>query len=909
MPTDRSVLEKSELLARLRLGHEARVTVLTPNLRLARSLAREFDREQSARGLATWETADILPLGAFAGRLWDDAVYSEAGTGLPLLLTPAQEQTLWEETLAQAHAAQVLVALAPAAAQCRDAWALIHQWRLADRIREAQSVDTRAFADWAARYRKSTDAKRHLDAARLPDAIAPLLGHPGIRKPRVVALLGFEQIAPQSLDFLDALGAHGVEIVDVAVPRRDGRSIRIELTEARDEISAAARWARARLEANPAASIGIVVPDLAQSRSRVQRMFAATMRPDHLIAREAAALPFNISLGVPLADRPIVADALLVLELAGGAASFEDASRVVRSPFIAGAESELGVRARLDAKLRRRCGPVVGVEALARLCNSPSSPRAPMLIESLDALVKLGKSDLAGAKGLSEWAKSFSEALRLAGFPGERALDSTESQALAKWHELLCDLATLERVSGRMDVGAALRHVRNLAGDTIFQAEGSDVPIQIVGVLESAGLEFDHLWVMGLTDDAWPLPARPNPFVPIALQRAAGIPQADPVTSLELDRRITQGWMQAGNEVVFSHSRMRGESELSPSPLISGIAALRIEDLAIAPAASLREAIRRAGTLAAIEDSRAPPPPAGAMSGGTGLFRDQAACPFRAFARYRLHCRDGLDAPRAGLDPMDRGNIVHAMLAELWKALGSKERLDTMASADLDAIVVASVDKALEQLKRKRADILGGAFGRLEHDRLVRVAHEWLAKERNRSGFEVVAVEDKQPATFGGVTVNVKLDRMDSVPGVGHFVIDYKTGVAKAAALIPPRMDEPQLAMYALSRPNVGAVAFAHVRTGGMEFRGIARAADVAVGVELAGKGRSAASRAYPTWDGALNQWKAELDALGIEYASGVARVDPKRGPMTCQQCEQQPFCRIAEKSTFGAVRKTEDDD
>jgi hypothetical protein len=31
---------------------------------------------------------------------------------------------------------------------------------------------------------------------------------------------------------------------------------------------------------------------------------------------------------------------------------------------------------------------------------------------------------------------------------------------------------------------------------------------------------------LGLTDEAWPLTARPNPFIPIAAQKKAGIPQA-----------------------------------------------------------------------------------------------------------------------------------------------------------------------------------------------------------------------------------------------------------------------------------------------------------------------------------------------------------------------------------------------
>ncbi|MFZ3323894.1 MAG: PD-(D/E)XK nuclease family protein [Usitatibacter sp.] len=885
------------------------MAVLTPNLRLARSLAREFDREQAGRGLKTWEAADILPFGALVQRAWDDAIYSAEGPSVPLLLTPAQEQALWEETLRQADAAQRLVALAPAAAQCRDAWKLAHEWRIAGRLAEALSVDTRAFADWSSHYERSTREKGQTDAARLPDVIVPLLGIRGMRLPRVIALFAFDQMTPQANDFIAALASRGTEVVEVPVPRHNGRAQRVELTEAKDEIGAASRWARARLEANPGARIGVVVPDFARSRARVQRIFARNMRPDHLVAPNAGAFPFDVSLGQPLADFPIVADALLALEIAGAGGPFEHASRVVRSPFIAGAESELGVRARLDARLRERSGPRVTLDSLARLCSSPNSPRAPTLVEILQALAKHRESALCGKKGLSEWAKGFSEALRIAGFPGERTLDSAESQALAKWHELLGDLARVERVTGKMDCEDALRRVEQLARDTIFQPEGSDAPILVAGVLESAGLEFDHLWVMGLTDDAWPLPARPNPFVPVAMQRAAGVPQADPSSSLELDRRITQGWSHAAGEVVFSHSKMRGESELSPSPLIAGVALAKLEDLSIAPPVSLRDAIRRAGAIETLDDSHAPPAPDGVIAGGTGLFRDQGACPFRAFAKHRLGCRDAPESPRPGLDPRDRGNIVHAMLAELWRVLGNKQRLDDASADELRSIVAASVDKAVESVKRYRQDVLGGAFGRLERGRLARIAHEWLAEEKKRGDFEVVAIEDKQPATFGGVTVNVKLDRMDDIPGAGQLVIDYKTGKANPSGLMVPRLDEPQLPMYALSRDNVVAVAFAHVRTGEMAFRGLAKVDKIARGVEPVGKGSTAIAKFYSTWTDAMARWKGELESLGTAFASGDARVDPKRGPETCKQCEQQPLCRIAEKSAFGAVKKAQDDD
>src|SRR5258708_13121386 len=82
------MLSKAQLFERLAQGHAARITVVTPNRRLAHSLLLEFDDYQIARGLTSWEAADILPFGSWVERLWEDALYSDLGESLPLPLTP-----------------------------------------------------------------------------------------------------------------------------------------------------------------------------------------------------------------------------------------------------------------------------------------------------------------------------------------------------------------------------------------------------------------------------------------------------------------------------------------------------------------------------------------------------------------------------------------------------------------------------------------------------------------------------------------------------------------------------------------------------------------------------------------------------------------------------------------------------
>src|SRR3954465_3451557 len=186
------MLSKSQLFPRLAEGHAARITVVTPNRRLAHSLLLEFDDYQIARGLTSWEAADILPVASWVERLWEDALYSDLGDSLPLLLTPAQEQHLWEQILAKSG----LLIVPQAAAQCREAWRLIHQWRIG--TSHATQEDALAFAQWSATYKKQTAAD--IDAARLPDLMAGLL--PKLKTPLLVVAYAFDAMPPQTREFL-----------------------------------------------------------------------------------------------------------------------------------------------------------------------------------------------------------------------------------------------------------------------------------------------------------------------------------------------------------------------------------------------------------------------------------------------------------------------------------------------------------------------------------------------------------------------------------------------------------------------------------------------------------------------------------------------------------------------------------
>src|SRR3982751_6112878 len=123
-------LSRRELLQDLARAGAQRPTVLTPNTRLAQSILRDFDRAQAAAGERMWETADVLPFGALVTRLWEDSLYSARGSAVPLLLTPVQELAAWDEAVRASNLPDPVFSVPAAAAQCREAWQLMHAWRI-----------------------------------------------------------------------------------------------------------------------------------------------------------------------------------------------------------------------------------------------------------------------------------------------------------------------------------------------------------------------------------------------------------------------------------------------------------------------------------------------------------------------------------------------------------------------------------------------------------------------------------------------------------------------------------------------------------------------------------------------------------------------------------------------------------
>ena len=158
-------------------------------------------------------------------------------------------------------------------------------------------------------------------------------------------------------------------------------------------------------------------------------------------------------------------------------------------------------------------------------------------------------------------------------------------------------------------------------------------------------------------------------------------------------------------------------------------------------------------------------------------------------------------------------------------------------------------------------------------------------------------MEEKRKLAVAGLEVNGRIDRMDKLEAGGHALIDYKTGRPTPNEWLGERPDDPQMPLYALNaKEDIAAVAFAKLKIGEMRYMGFAKGKDVILEVKQA-----------KDWTALFDGWKKELDALGIGFASGDARVNPKKQLATCRYCDLQPLCRVYEK--VNALAEGEDDD
>ena len=876
------------------------MTLITATTRLSRELLAEYDREQMGAGLSSWPTAHILPLTAWLSELWTEWSYS-GGTPKGLrLLRPSEESAIWEDIVRSASNNLLLEVPATAKAALK-AWNLRCGWNLPlDASEWNDSSDSEAFHLWAGEFTRRCLENRWLSSGELPAFVADRIDEGDIDVPDHIEIAGFFEPTPVQKRLFDALARRGGEVVERKPGDSPSDAVRIGLIDSEREIRGAAAWARHILESDPEAEasefrIGVIVPDLDGCRSRVERIFAEEFHPRSRLRPDLdPGRLFNISMGLPVVEYPIIDATFLILGMDPEQMPIASAGRFLRSPFIRGSDQEWTQRAVLDRELRALREPTVSAVEVMRLAdNDDVGCRSPQLAIQLRAWVEKCKS-LLSAQMPSDWAASVSGLLTAIGWPGDGSLKSAEYQTMEVWNELLSELAGLDSVTGPISLDAVVGMLHRLASGRQFQPESDPAPVQILGVFESAGLRFDRLWIMGMHDGAWPAPGGPDPFLPFRLQRGFNLPQSGPERELEFTELLTGRMLRSAPTIVVSHPKREDDSDLRVSPLFGSLPEVTVDELGLPDSARYAEQLWRSSRIETLEDHDGPRWGEAGAGGGTSLFKLQGTCPFKAFATLRLGAR-AMASAEPGLSALDRGQLMHRVLERIWNAMGSHEELLATTEDRLAALVRTTVGAEIHDLSQRRQSLRRRRFAAIEQTRLERVLTEWLSLEKQRQPFTVVEQEESRRVNVGGVDLRIRADRVDRLEDGELVILDYKTGECSPSDWDGPRPDEPQLPIYAVSTDApIAAVVFGRLKTGKVGFRGSTDSEGIVPGVKP--------SRGGLSLEDTIDGWSLVLNRLGEDFRNGKATVDPKDRRQSCRYCDLPTLCRINEAGRFEDV-------
>lgn len=897
--------------------------ILTPNKRLSRFINDQYNRYQTSKaseGTLTgnaWPSLNCVSYQGWLQQQWQQVVMAAThplSDRIPL--TPLQESLVWEQVINDHPDTPALLAMQATIRLVQNAWRLRHEWHLD--LNPYQDHNTRLFMSWCEAFESVCHEQALISPVEQPHVITEAIEQGDIQTPEHLYLYGFDDHSPQLLALLQAMASRapqqteGTRLYRVELAEQHTTPVRHEFSDSRHELEAAACWAKSLLEQASRQglptppTIGIVVPNLAQEKETIERIFNRVFEPQMLLPDVPQHAPgFNLSAGQPLGQAPVIRTALIALQLHRELLDLEQVSVLLRSPFI-GITRELDERVTLDIALRGHEFEVTlkQIKAAARTGKEKDTMTCPDLVERLQQYEARLKSIGRSNRYPSEWAGLFMELLACLGWPGNRKPDTLEFQQIQAWQDALQDFAALDAISGKISLSTATSHLNKVINGASFKAQTKDSPIQILGVLEAAGLPFDALWLMNMDDEVWPPAPDPNPLIPMTLQVERGLPQSTATRELEYARRLTQRFSQSASQLIVSHAKQRDDQELSPSPLTRQVA---LHPFNLHAPTGYAEQLFAQRTTESSWDTYGPHVhDVNRIRGGTQLLKDQAACPFRAFAKHRLNAGEIPDTT-IGLDASERGNLIHNALEIIWRRLKNQERLLQLEDDALDELIRNAVEQVLADIKEKR--FVGERFLQIESERLHRQLLQWMALEKQRAPFTVVMSEGKRTIKLGKLPINIRYDRIDKLEDGTLFVLDYKTGKPNVNQWADERPDEPQVPLYSIANQDkVSGAAFGQINADGIDLIGVAADTSIAPAGKLKDCDKITVLDTTDNWDTLVSQWRQVLEKLAKEFLAGKADVSPKKPPNTCRYCELHAFCRINEANNTGNDEEATDE-
>lgn len=846
--------------------------LITPNNRLALYLQNLIKDNFGDKSIAHKK---IYPIRNWIEYLWNktksDKVYIKG----------ISEELVWEKIITNSEVGKELVKPSSAVTEAIRAYRLIQQWSIDYSELNQYSynhLDLKVYLEWEQSYIQHLTKKGWIDFYQI---INTLISDVSITNlPNSVMLYGFDDLPKQYIKFLEAITNACVTVKTIECVPTVPKKFKASFVDFESELKSACNF----VKQNPSSKVAIVIPELEKNKEKVES----------IIINSLDGYKYNISAPMPLSNYPLIEEAFNILGLLRRKINFNLFSSVLRSSFILIDDNTKFDLIKLELFFRSF--------RQAEFTWQDFSSKLVLYIEQTGfdkekfaSLFKVYQRMSDGKykyEGLDVWCLYIKESLDLFGWP--KIIDGNED-LLNAWNKLLEDFYNLNFIVGKVSFSQAISILKKLAFAAKFSSEDNRFAnIEILGVLEACGMQYDYLWFTSLSNKVWPAQANPNSFLPHAVQKKYNLPRSSARRELYVAKTLTKRLANSVKEqVIFSYPEFIDGEKTQASALIDNIPSLDNIDKEIYiynDKDSSRNLLyntqedNSTNILPNIKLHKFE-----SLEQGASILKYQAECPFKAFAKVRLKA-EHLPTPEFGISKAEKGNIIHQVLAYFWQDIKNLNNLLGLEDNIIDNKLVSYINLVLENWQAKGHKSLSPTYAKLEKAKILYTLRKLIELEKKRDDFSVYSIEQTHLVKIGPITFKTRIDRIDKV-GEQYVLLDYKTGNISLAGWFGDRVTEPQLPLYLLtSNHEYIALAFIILRSDEIKFRGMAKIDSVLPSVTTLDKIRN--NNKQDSWDNQITSWGTNIKKLADDFYNGKAKVNPKDNQV-CNYCNLMSFCRV----------------
>ena len=879
--------------------------ILTSGGRLARHLKYRYRESLMAAGKMGWASPDILTLNAWIWKAWNMAWPSTRPLSYLSCLA------LWKEASSRVLPPEPFLPDLKLFQALNETYTVLVRHGLPTQGPAASATPLLA---WRHKIMQTfeTLAKdlRSFHPALLPVYLARAIRKGAASQLETVVLAAFEAPAPIEEALFECLASVcAVRPIDLPAGTPE-KTEGVVLPSRKQEVAWLTRKLVMDAQTIPLNRIGVVVPDTEIYAPYIRQAFREIMGE----ALDQTLSAYNISMGTPLLERSLVQAGLLPLSFWAQGEPRTLLLSMVLSSYYGRWATERDRIAQADCVWRTQ-GLAAGLRSLLQALSIQShelfarlNGGEPTLEEALRAFVQVS------ARTGSQWVCTLETFFDAVGFPV--TLDEADTGA---WRHLRTILNRIREdlkgtYMGLTDFMAVLHH---LLSEELVHIRGSEeAGIQVLGIIESRGLSFEKLYVLGLSAGSLPRPVRPLPFLDVwERHRVQG---ATAESQFRFAQEAFGHLLACAPDVTLIRPEEESAEPLAPSAFWAQAVAEETHH-AIDPWNAPDAVWARAAWLQGAKKGLERPavfPPADPPVEGQCLSKTVSVshlstafiCPFRFYAETVLQVFP-LDELIIGISPLDRGNRLHKVLAIFTRRCRDEGLAGKTDRAAMETILKACSDETLVssgcgEARHTGKDALGQHGWTMERRRWMGDKSEvpglltqWLDLELQRldEGWRWLCEESSfDGLTFPGwpFSVSGRIDRIDYHKDKGFMLWDYKSGEHPTRHAVVEYLIDPQIPAYvqAAKEHRIAEVEKelgpdVHISGGYITLKTPAAVTHK----ELTPTGGS--------WDKVLKRWKEAVARLGKVLASGQFRAEPY--PVSdgvgqeraCQYCPYRPLC------------------